>query len=166
MAHSSASAADVESHPDCVVECLGLKPDDRVAALGAGGGFYTVILAAEVGPMGKVYVVEIEQAYLDFVGRVLRDRGITNVELVLGAPETSGLPDGTLDLILVRNMFQDMVDRVAYLSRLRAALRPNGRVAVIEDAPGGSLDSARGHSAPEEEVLSTMVQAGYPEGGH
>ena len=39
---------------------LGLKPGQRVLQIGAGGGYYTAILAELVGAMGQVRAIEIE----------------------------------------------------------------------------------------------------------
>ena len=159
--HFNELASDEESQPDRVVECLKLKPGDKVADLGAGGGYFTVKLANQVGPTGTVYAVEIEQAYLDFIQQVLDERGISNVELVLATPEKSNLPSGAVDLVFVRNVFHHIGDPATYFSNLRAALGPNGRVAVIDYTPGGLLSRLHGHHVPEEEVVTKMEQAGY-----
>lgn len=159
--HFNDLAAEEESQPDRVVECLELKPGDQVADLGAGGGYFTVKLAKEVGPTGTVYAVEIEQAYLDFIQQVVNERGISNVELVLATPEKSNLPHRTVDLVFVRNVFHHIEDPATYFSNLRTALGPNGRVAVIDYTPDGLLSLLHGHHVPEEEVVTKMEQAGY-----
>ena len=121
--------------PEQVVRALALAPGDRVADLGPGDGYFLPYLSEAVGPQGRVYAVEVDaNRILDLTARV-EERGLRNVELVLGDPDDPRLPDGRIDLALVVNAFRRIEDRPAYLARLRDALRPSGRVALIEPDP-------------------------------
>lgn len=48
---------DVNRKPLEVIAFAGVKPGMKVAELAPGGGYYTRLLSAAVGPTGKVYVV-------------------------------------------------------------------------------------------------------------
>ena len=159
--HFNESAAAEESQPARVMDALDIKPGDAVADLGAGGGYFTLQLARAVGHTGVVYAVDIESAYLDIIRSQLEQQAMMNVTLVLGTPEQSNLPQRSVDLVFVRDTFHHIREPVSYFARLRAVLKPGGRVAVIDYRPGGLVSHLHGHFVSEDEVVGKMEQAGY-----
>jgi SAM-dependent methyltransferase len=149
--------------PGDVVEALGLTPGARVADLGAGEGYFVPYLAAAVEETGRVYAVEVDAE----LGEALQARfaDAPNVEVVLGAYDDPGLPDGAIDLVLLVNTYHHIEDRPAYFRRLAGDLAPGGRVAILE--PDGelggilSLTLDEGHTSVASEVTSEMSEAGY-----
>ncbi len=119
---------DQSRQPARVVAALQLAPGQRVADIGAGLGYFTPRLSEAVGPTGQVTATDID----DEVLKRLRAHvgGRKNVVVRKVAPDETGLEAGTYDLILLSEVDHFFSDRRAYLSRLRTALTPNGRVAV------------------------------------
>jgi SAM-dependent methyltransferase len=111
-------------------------------------------------PQGRVYAVDIEPAMVQHLARRARDAGLANVTAVQGATDHPRLPQ-KVDLIVFVDAYHHVDARSRYLRRLRSALNPGGRVAVIDfrlDAPVGPPRSAR--IAPAQ-VRSEFERAGY-----
>lgn len=155
----SGPARDRWQHPDRVLAALGLGEGQRVADLGAGGGYFTYRLARAVGPEGRVYAVDTDPDMRGRIGDRAARKGYTNIVTVGPDDDAdSGLPE-PVDLILVVDAFHHLPDdRAAYFARLAEALRPAGRIAVVEPQPRWFLF---GHATPPGEIRATLADAGY-----
>jgi ubiquinone/menaquinone biosynthesis C-methylase UbiE len=121
-----------EEHPDAVVEALGLKPGDRVADVGAGTGYYSRRMATRVRPGGTVFAEDIQPEMLEILVRKLSQEGITNVQSVLGAESDPKLPAGSLDLVLMVDVYHEFSLPFEMLRNIVGALKPGGRIAFVE----------------------------------
>lgn len=117
--------------PDLVVEALGLAPDDHVADIGAGTGYFTLRLARQV-PAGVVYAVDIQPEMLDILEARLAREGVGNVQLVLGAPDDPNLPEDALDVVLIVDAYHEFAYPREMLDGIRRALLPGGRLVLVE----------------------------------
>jgi ubiquinone/menaquinone biosynthesis C-methylase UbiE len=147
--------------PERVVASLGLEPGDRVADLGAGGGYFTFRLADAVGPTGIVYAVDVDPGMIDYLGRRARDEGRANVEVILGEYHDPLLPDASIDLLFTSNTYHHLEDRVRYFADVRADLAPGGRVAIVELNDRSWFPRWFGIHTPLETIVQEMTQAGY-----
>jgi SAM-dependent methyltransferase len=121
-----------EEDPERALRLLRIQQGSTVADIGAGSGYYTVRLARLVGPAGKVYANDLQQGMLDIMRRrVERDR-IRNVELVLGYVDDPRLPRESIDLALMVDVYHEFSQPQAMLRRLREALKPEGRLVLLE----------------------------------
>jgi SAM-dependent methyltransferase len=153
----SGPGRDRWQHPDRVVAALALRPGQRVADLGAGGGYFTLRLARAVGPEGRVYAVDTDPDMRELVAdRAARD-GRGNVVPVAARPEDPALPE-PVDLVLLVNAFHHLPEPAGYAATLAGHLRPGGRVAVVEAEPRRLLF---GHATAPERIRTTMAAAGY-----
>lgn len=153
---------DAWQNPEVVMRMLGLERGDVIADLGCGTGYFTRRLSGMVGPEGLVYAVDIEQAMLDHV--LQRDDIVFpgNVVAVLATPDDPKLPDGKLDLIFTGNTWHHIDKRRAYLRKLEKALKPYGRL-VIVDWDEGELPEGPppGHKVPRDEVVRELQRGGW-----
>ena len=149
--------------PEEVVEALQIRLGDQVADLGAGDGYFVAFLAKAVGPMGKLYAVDVAESALGKLTAKVGKEQLDNVEVVKGSTTDPGLPDREIDLVFLCDVYHHIDDRVAYFSRLRTDLAPDGRVAVVEpkDHGFGSLVSPGGHATARDDLLGEMEAAGY-----
>lgn len=151
---------DAWQQPARVVEALALAPGDRVADLGAGGGYFTFRLADAVGPGGRVLAVDVDDGMLSALARDAGERGVAQVEVVHAAPDDARLAPASVDLVFTSNTYHHLQDRVAYFERLAAALAPGGRVAIVEFRESPSWVGGH-HATSEEEIEREMTAAGY-----
>ncbi len=160
-AHFNRLAEESQSRSDEVMQSLDIRAGDSVADLGAGGGYFTVKLARAVGVKGKVFAVDVNDECLAYIRQYAEKEKIGNVTCVKGTFEDSTLPAKSVDLVFVRNAYHDIGNRTVYFSRLRAALKKGGRVAIIDYLPGGFFRRLYGHYIRPERIVSEMNDAGY-----
>lgn len=140
--------------PELIMDTLKIAEPARVADVGAGGGFFTVRLARRVGPNGRVYAQDIQPPMLEAIKRRVAREGLDNVETRLGTTDDPNLPGG-LDAVLVVDIYQEVgeEDRVAFLRNLARALKPGGRLGIVNYKPG------RGGPGPDLRVPAEAVEA-------
>lgn len=124
--------------PEQIMDVLHVADGSKVADIGAGAGWFTIRLARRVGPNGVVYAQDIQQEMLDVIRRRVAREGLRNVHTTLGAESVTNLPAGQLDAVLVVDTYPEVRgDRVAFLKNLAAALKPDGRLGIVNYKLGG-----------------------------
>jgi predicted methyltransferase len=129
---------DTWQKPDQIMDALGIADGSTVADIGAGAGWFTIILARRVGPNGTVYAEDVQRQMLEAIRRRVSREGLLNVQGLLGTSTDPRLPERAIDAILVVDMYSevDVDDRVTFLRNLARALRPNGRIGIVNYKPG------------------------------
>ncbi len=139
-----------------VLAAAGVRPGMTVADIGAGEGYYTIHLAAKVGPHGRVLAEDIVPAYRDrLADRIYRER-LDTVSVKLGRPNDPGLPPGSFDRIFLIHMYHEIAEPYEFLWRLRPALAAGGLVVVV-DADRPTQD----HGTPPALLDCEFARAGY-----
>ena len=150
---------DAWQKPHEVIQALAPKPDAVIADIGSGTGYFAVRFANMV-PKGRVYGVDIEPDMVKYLAERVKREKRDNVIAIAGAPDDPRLPEKA-DLILMVDVFHHIEDRASYFRKLRASLKPGGRVAIIDfriDSPEGPPKAAR--IAPGR-VIAELKGAGY-----
>ena len=124
--------------PDQIMDALGIADGAKVADIGAGAGWFTMRLARRVGPNGVVYSTDVQREMLDVIRRRVAREGLQNVRLLQGGDSSLGLPSaGELDAVLAVDMYPEVKDRVTFLRNLATALKPDGRIGIVNYKLGG-----------------------------
>jgi ubiquinone/menaquinone biosynthesis C-methylase UbiE len=121
---------------------------------GCGMGFFTLDLARLVGPGGRVVAIDLQEKMLAGLRRRASRAGVLDrVEIRQGKTDSLGIADlaGTVDVALLLYVLHEVPDSSRFLLEIRDALKPEGRLLLIEP-PGhvsqeelaASLDAARG----------------------
>ena len=154
---------DEEQKPAEIIRTMHLKKGDTVADLGAGTGYFTRRLAAAVGPSGVVYAVDIQPEMIDLLQKNMQKAGIRNVTSVLGAVDDPKLPRASLDWILLVDVYHELQQPRATLAKMREALKPTGKVALVEYRLEGltALHVREEHRMSTKQVLSEWEPAGF-----
>lgn len=173
-------AADLEM-PE-LTKLMELKPGMAVADVGAGFGAWTVRFAKVIGGSGRVYATDIGAAQLAALREAVRRDALSNVTVIEGAATATNLPALCCDAILIRDAYHHLTQPEDIVKSLAAALKPGGRLAVIDfpprpnsEVPSGVPTNRRGHGVPPEVVerevgavlshvqtISTWIPASQP----
>jgi predicted methyltransferase len=147
--------------PEQIMDALKIAENARVADIGAGSGWFTIRLADRVGPNGLVYAEDVQKQMLQSIERRVSREGLQNVRTILGTNNDPNLPTGSLDVVLMVDSYQELepANRVGFLRNLAAALKPNGRIGVVNYKPG------RGGPGPDVRVDSRTVEENAREAG-
>jgi ubiquinone/menaquinone biosynthesis C-methylase UbiE len=149
---------------------LEVQPGTRVADLGAGAGAFAVALARRVGPSGHVYATELDDERLADIRQVSTEARLSNVTVIEGAVSSSNLPDACCDALFSRLVYHHLTDPAAINTDIFRALRPGGRLVIIDFEPGGIMnwigrpetaDRHGGHGTPKETVVREVTRAGF-----
>lgn len=153
-----------KQQPDRVIAAFGVKKGEHIADIGAGTGFHAFRLAEKVGVTGKVYAVELQDELLKFMRDSMQKKKVKNLVLVKSSESNPNLPAQSCDKILVANTYYYLQDPVKFMSQLRKAIKPEGRIAIIDldatKSPKKHIKNRRGIIAPEE-LIAEMKQAGF-----
>ena len=107
-----------------------------VADLGAGGGWFTIRLAGRVGPNGKVYAEDVQQEMIEAIRRRVERAQLKNVQPVLGTESDPKLPE-PVDAVLIVDSFHEMRQPIVMLRNVALALKPSGRLGIVEFSKNG-----------------------------
>ncbi len=115
-----------------VMDLAGTAPGMSVADIGAGEGYYTVRLSQRVGPKGRVLAEDIDPNAIQRLARRVEHDRLDNVSIRTGTPEDAKLPPNSFDRILMVHMYHEVREPYAFLWYLRPALKPGGKVVVVD----------------------------------
>jgi SAM-dependent methyltransferase len=143
-----------------LLELLELKQGMTVADVGAGFGAWTVEFARVIGPGGKVYTTDVGAAQLAALREAVQREKLTNVTVVEGAATSTNLPAACCDAILIRDAYHHITQPMDILRSLAAALKPGGRLAIVDfpprpntEVPAGVPANRLGHGVPPEVIV-------------
>ena len=120
-----------EENVSKAIRSMELLPYSVVADIGAGTGYYTFRMAGKV-PEGKVYAVELQDAFISALKEKKHELGLQNVEVVKGASQAVNLPDNSLDLAIMVDVYHELEYPQEMLQALHKALKPNGKLLLLE----------------------------------
>jgi predicted methyltransferase len=151
---------DAWQKPDQIMDALGIADGSTVADIGAGAGWFTIRVARRVGPNGTVYAEDVQRQMLEAIRRRVSREGLLNVQARLGIGPDPNLPARAIDAILVVDVYPEVDDRdrVTFLRNLARALKPNGRIGIVNYKPG------RGGPGPSSPTEGVRVESAAVEG--
>jgi precorrin-6B methylase 2 len=120
-----------EEQPQRAIAALDLKPTDVVADIGAGTGYFSFRMAAQV-PEGKVLAVDVQPEMLEILQLLKQEKGIANVEPVLGRVDHPNLEPSSIDLALMVDAYHEFEYPKEMMTAIVQALKPHGRVVLVE----------------------------------
>ena len=120
-----------EERPDLLLEELHLVPGMTVADIGAGSGYLTRRLAPLVAP-ARVYAVDVQPQMVSLLHALSKQPGIQNIEPRLGTETDTRLPDASVDLAIMVDVYHELAFPFEIMRSLVRALKPGGRVVLVE----------------------------------
>jgi ubiquinone/menaquinone biosynthesis C-methylase UbiE len=130
------------------------RAGERILEIGGGTGYYTLEMAEWVGPEGTVEIFDLQQKFLDHVGKRAVERGLTNISPTQGDATALPYDDNSVDAVVLTAVLGEIPDPVAVLSQIRRVLKPGGRLVVGElfGDPHFTTQSALKRQAAEAEL--------------
>lgn len=149
-----------QEKPDAAIAALNLSPDAVVADIGAGTGYMSFRIAAEV-PEGRVLAVDVQPEMIEFIEQNKVETGITNVDPVLSTAEDPKLPAETIDLAIMVDAYHEFEYPHEMMAHLVTALKPGGRVVLAEyRAENPLVMIKRLHKMSQAQVKREMAAVG------
>jgi SAM-dependent methyltransferase len=143
-------------HIDQVMNLLGISSGKNVGDIGAGSGWFTTLAAKQVGPTGKVLAVDINPEAIAYINQRAQREGLRNITTISGSADNPSLPAASVDAVLLLKTYHEVAKPVDLMRNLRAALRPDARVGIIDRNGNGE-----NHGVDKKVVVSEMDSAGY-----
>jgi len=146
---------DLVSPRNKVLDEVGLLPGDRVLDYGCGLGAYVSGVAERVGAAGKIVALDLHPLAIDRVQALARREGLENVQTIQSGCET-GLPDGSVDVVLLYDIYHMLSEPQAVLAELHRILVPGGKLSVLDP----HIDEAKVLSGITGNRLFKLARAG------
>lgn len=156
-------ASDEKFKSKEVIKNLNIKKGSTLVDIGSGGGYYSMCFAAETGLEGKVYAVDMNKKLLDYIDSQVEKNEIKNIETIHIDGELTGIPENSCDLIFLRNSYHHIKKPDDYFVKLKAYLKSNGRVAIIDYKKTTEFNfiNLSGHYTKQEDIIDCMNKCGY-----
>jgi len=123
---------DVAEQRQSVHHALALRPGDRVLDIGVGPGLLAAEMAAEVGPDGRICVIDISDSMLAIAGTRAEAPGGIRVELEMAGANRLPYGAASFDVVVSTQVFEYVEDVPGALDEVRRVLRPGGRVVLLD----------------------------------
>ena len=150
-----------EEAPSKAIALLELAPDAVLADIGAGSGYYSFRIARKL-PRGKVVAVDIQPEMLAFLKTEAAKLGVTNVQPHLGAVDDVRLPPASIDAALMVDAYHEFDHPAEMLASLRSALKPKGRIYLLEfRAEDEDVPIKPHHKMTEAQARKELEAAGF-----
>jgi FkbM family methyltransferase len=121
-----------EEQPEAMLDALKIPRGATVADVGAGVGYHSIRLARRVGPKGVVLATDVQPEMLRMLRENARNAGVTNIKLLRATQFDTKLPDESVDLILMVDVYHECSNPERALQGLFKALKKSGRLVLVE----------------------------------
>jgi ubiquinone/menaquinone biosynthesis C-methylase UbiE len=151
---------DAWQRPDRIMDALQIGENSVVADIGAGGGWFTIRLARQVGPNGLVYAEDIQQGMINAIERRMKRENQRNVKTLLGTADDPKLPAGSMDVVLIVDAYHEIERPVALLKNVVKSLKPAGLVAIVNFKKDGGVELRKREDFLRYQYMLTFGVAG------
>ena len=160
--------ASSEITGDRIFKALGVAEGLTVCEIGAGDGEMSIAAARKVGSKGRVYTSELGESRLKKLKEKIVASGLEQITVVAGDAAATNFPDAACDAIFMNDVYHHLTNPAAMIRSMSAALKPGGRLAVVDFTPPGqeaARPADRGkdgmHGVKPETVTREMQEAGF-----
>ncbi len=156
--YSDEKTRDLHQEAERVMDLLSIKPGVRVADIGAGKGYYTVRLAARLGPGATIYATDVKASHVNELQARLKSNGIGGVKVVLSGPNNPNLPPAAIDVAILAHVYHEIENPYEFMYRLLRSLALGAHVGIVDlDRPTES------HGTPPKLLRCELGALGYRE---
>ena len=153
---------EIEERPQQLIDALQIQPGQTIADLGAGSGYYSFRIAPLVGERGKVLAIDVEPRMLQIISERATRSGVKNVTPVRSTARDPNLPANSVDLLFMVDVYHELEFPFETMVKVREALKPGGRVALIEyreEDPAVMIKPV--HKMSERQIIRELTTVGF-----
>lgn len=140
---------------------LDLKPGMTVADIGAGSGYYSSLISKQIGK-GKVYAVDVEPEMIAFLDARIKKEKLSNLVTVLGTEKSVSLPEASIDMMLLVDVYHEFSFPYEMGSSMYKALKPDGKLILVEfRSEDASVPIKEIHKMSERQSVKELKAVGF-----
>jgi len=150
-----------EENTSLLLKNLAVKPGMLIADIGAGSGYHSALLSKMVGT-GKVFAVDVEPEMIAYLNERIKQEKLSRIVPVLSTEQKLPLPENTIDMMLLVDVYHEFSYPYEMTLSMRAALKPGGKLVLVEfrsedqNVPIKSI-----HKMSEAQAIKEFKAAGF-----
>ena len=150
-----------EENSTQLMKNLQLKPGMNIADIGAGSGYHSRLMSKLIGK-GKVFAVDVEPIMLAYLKQGIEQENLQNIVPVLGTTSSVSLPNESIDLMLLVDVYHEFSDPYEMATSMYKALKSNGKIVLVEfRAEDDAVPIKTIHKMSEAQAVKEMKAAGF-----
>jgi ubiquinone/menaquinone biosynthesis C-methylase UbiE len=152
---------EFEENTTTLIKNLQLQPGMNVADIGAGSGYHSRLISKKIGK-GKVYAVDVEPIMLVYLKQRIAQENLQNIVPVLGTISTVSLPNESVDMMLLVDVYHEFSHPYEMGQSMFNALKPNGKLVLVEfRAEDESVPIKTIHKMSEAQAVKELKAVGF-----
>lgn len=152
---------EMEENTSLLLKNLAVKSGMVVADIGAGSGYHSALLSKMVGT-GKVFAVDLEPEMIAYLNARIKQEKLTRIVPVLSTEQKVSLPENTIDMMLLVDVYHEFSFPYEMALSMRAALKPGGKLVLVEfRAEDPTVPIKTIHKMSEAQAIKEFKAAGF-----
>lgn len=152
---------EMEENTSLLLKNLAVKPGMVVADIGAGSGYHSALLSKMVGT-GKVFAVDVEPEMIAYLNQRINQEKLLRIVPVLSTEQKVSLPENTIDMMLLVDVYHEFSFPYEMALSMRAALKPGGKLVLVEfRAEDLTVPIKTIHKMSEAQAIKEFKAAGF-----
>ena len=152
---------EMEENTSLLLKNLAVKPGMVVADIGAGSGYHSALLSRMVGT-GKVFAVDVEPEMIAYLNARIKEEKLSRIIPVLSTEQKVSLPENTIDMMLLVDVYHEFSFPYEMALSMRAALKPGGKLVLVEfRAEDPTVPIKTIHKMSEAQAIKEFKAAGF-----
>jgi ubiquinone/menaquinone biosynthesis C-methylase UbiE len=152
---------EMEENTSLLLKNLAVKPGMVVADIGAGSGYHSALLSKMVGT-GKVFAVDVEPEMIAYLNARIKQEKLSRIVPVLSTEQKVSLPENTIDMMLLVDVYHEFSFPYEMALSMRAALKPGGKLVLVEfRAEDPTVPIKAIHKMSETQAIKEFKAAGF-----
>jgi ubiquinone/menaquinone biosynthesis C-methylase UbiE len=150
-----------EENTSLLLKNLAVKPGMMIADIGAGSGYHSALLSKMVGS-GKVFAVDVEPEMIAYLSERIKQEKLSHIVPILSTEQKLPLPENTIDMILLVDVYHEFSFPYEMTLSMRAALKPGGKLVLVEfrsEDPTVPIKTI--HKMSESQAIKEFKAAGF-----
>jgi ubiquinone/menaquinone biosynthesis C-methylase UbiE len=152
---------EMEENTSLLLKNLAVKPGMLIADIGAGSGYHSALLSKMVGT-GKVFAVDVEPEMIGYLNERIKQEKLARIVPVLSTEQKVSLPENTVDMMLLVDVYHEFSYPYEMALSMRAALKPGGKLVLVEfRSEDQSVPIKTIHKMSEAQAVKEFKAAGF-----